>query len=337
MTKSFAPLAPELIRRDRYPEVLRIIEALRKHFAERKMWALLAGQVLEEIASGKIPTLLEEKFLTGKKEIRATIIPIFIALEAGAIPHLLNILRKSEDQWVRKNACEALIRIGPIATAHLLDELKQQKVSVETTCDILRVLGEIRSEEWKTSLANILRNYVSHDHPKLRDQALHTYCLIVGKQGEELFLSRLDDPDREVQRRAAWCLGMIRSTKGIQKMLEKLKNLSSLPASDAEPLETQIYLALGLSGNLTVEGGTVEQILLDILEKRGIKQWWGLFDKHPLGESSLEAIVDALGRIGTKESLRVLAKLEKGHEEALTAKVREALKRIEERGTPSSS
>ena len=334
---SFAKMIPELIRRDRYPEVLRIIEALRKHFAERKMWALLAGQVLEEIASGKIPTLLEEKFLTGKKEIRATIIPIFIALEAGAIPHLLNILRKSEDQWVRKNACEALIRIGPIATAHLLDELKQQKVSVETTCDILRVLGEIRSEEWKTSLANILRNYVSHDHPKLRDQALHTYCLIVGKQGEELFLSRLDDPDREVQRRAAWCLGMIRSTKGIQKMLEKLKNLSSLPASDAEPLETQIYLALGLSGNLTVEGGTVEQILLDILEKRGIKQWWGLFDKHPLGESSLEAIVDALGRIGTKESLRVLAKLEKAHEEALAAKVREALKRIEGRGTPSPS
>ncbi len=110
----------------------------------RMMWALLAGQVLEEIGQGSIPLLLEEKFLTGKKEIRIAILPIFVSLEIGAIPHLLSILKKSDDQWVRKNACEALIQIGPVAAIHLLKELEQQQTSVETTCDILRVLGEIK-------------------------------------------------------------------------------------------------------------------------------------------------------------------------------------------------
>ena len=95
--------------------------------------------------------MLKEKFLAGKKEIRTAIVPIFGSLEVGAIAPLLEILKTSEDQWVRKNACEALVQIGPVAAAHLLDALGQQRISVETTCDILRVLGEIKTEQWKCS------------------------------------------------------------------------------------------------------------------------------------------------------------------------------------------
>ena len=90
---SFVQMIPELIRRDRYPETLRILETLRHHFHQKTMWALLAGQVMEEIGQGSIPLLLKEKFLTGKKEVRNAIIPIFAALEVGAIPHLLNVLK----------------------------------------------------------------------------------------------------------------------------------------------------------------------------------------------------------------------------------------------------
>ena len=122
---SFVKIIPELIRRDRYPEILRILETLKTHFHEKRMWALLAGQILEEIGKGTIPLLLQEKFLTSKKEIRIAIVPIFVSLEVGAIPPLLTLLKTSEDQWVRKNACEALIQIGPVAAVHLLKELNQ--------------------------------------------------------------------------------------------------------------------------------------------------------------------------------------------------------------------
>jgi HEAT repeat protein len=328
---SFVKMLPELIHRDRYSEILRIIEALKQHFHKKMMWALLAGQVLEEIAKGPIPVMLEGKFMTAKKEVRAAIVPIFAALDIGSIPHLLNILKKSEDQWVRKNACEALIQIGLVAAAHLLKELEQQQTSVETTCDILRVLGEIKSEEWKAPFTKILKRYVNHESPKLREQAIHTFCLIGGKEGEEIFLSSISDKSLEVQKRAAWCLGMIKSAKGVEKMAEILKQIPATPSPQMDQLETQIYLAFGLAGNQTIEGRSVEQLLLDVLEKRGMKQWLGLFHKNPLSGTALEAICSSLGKIGTERSIKVMGKLEKSCEEPLVPKVKEAIRNIQGR------
>jgi hypothetical protein len=328
---SFVKIIPELIRRDRYPEILRILETLKRHFHEKRMWALLAGQILEEIGKGTIPLLLQEKFLSGKKETRISIVPIFASLEVGAIPPLLTILKTSEDQWVRKNACEALIQIGPIAAVHLLKELNEQQTSVETTRDILRVLGEIKSREWKAPLMEILRRYVSHENPKLKEQALHTLCQVGGSEGEEIFLSSLSDPDLDVQKRAIWCLGMIKSVKGVEKMMGMLKQISATPSPKMDQLETQIYYAFGTSGNLNTEGRTLEQILLEILEKRGLKKWWDPFQKDLLKDSSLGAICDALGKIGTEESTQILNRLEKSVKSPLIPKVKEALKKIGER------
>jgi hypothetical protein len=332
---SFVKIIPELIRRDRYPEILRIMETLRTHFLEKRMWALLAGQILEEIGKGTIPLLLQEKFLTGKKETRIAIVPIFVSLEVGAILPLLTILKTSQDQWVRKNACEVLIQIGPVAAAYLLKELTRQQTSVETTLDILRVLGEIKSREWKAPLMEILRRYVSHENPKLREQALHTLCQVGGPEGEKIFLSSLSDPDLDIQKRAVWCLGMIRSTKGVEKMMSMLKQISAAPSPQMDQLETQIYYAFGTSGNLMIEGRTLEQILLEILEKRGLKKWWDPFQKDLLTDSSLGAICDALGKIGTLESIQALNKLERSVGSLLIPKVKEALKKIGERTAPS--
>jgi predicted nucleic acid-binding OB-fold protein len=328
---SFVKIIPELIRRDRYPEILRILQTLKRHFHEKRMWALLAGQILEEIGKGTIPLLLQEKFLTGKKETRIAIVPIFVSLEVGAIPPLLTILKTSEDQWVRKNACESLIQIGPVAAVHLLKELSQQETSVETTRDILRVLGEIKSREWKAPLMEILRRYTSHENPQLKEQALHTLCQVGGSGGEEIFLSSLSDPDLDVQKRAIWCLGMIKSTRGIEKMMGILKQISITPSLQLDKLETQIYYVFGLSGNLTIEGKTLEQILIEAVEKRGIKGLLGFLQKNPLSDASLMAICDTLGKVGTNESVKVLTKLEKSVKGPLIPKVKEALEKIGER------
>ena len=167
---------------------------------------------------------------------------------------------------------------------------------METTCDILRVLGEIKSREWKASLMEILRRYTSHENPKLKEQALHTLCQIGGFEGEEIFLSRLSDPDFDVQKRAIWCLGMIKSVKGVEKMMGMLKQISATPSPQMDQLETQIYYAFGISGNLTIEGRTLEQILLEMLEKRGLKKWWDPFQKNPLTDSSSGSHLRCLGK-----------------------------------------
>lgn len=328
---SFVRIIPELIRRDRYPEILRIVETLKGHFHQKRMWSLLAGQVLEEIGRGTIPQLLKEKFLKEKKEIRIAVIPIFAALEIGAIPVLMDVLKLSEDQWVRKNACEALIQIGPVAAVHLLKELEQQQTSVETTCDILRVLGEIKSREWQAPLAKVAKNFATHEHPRLREQAIHTLCQVGGPEGEEVFLSSLNDPDWEVRKRAIWCLAMIKSIKGIAKLVQMLKECSATPSPQNDKLETYIYFAFGLAGNMAIEGKTVEHILIEVLEKRGGKGLLGFLQKNLLSDASLTAICETLGKIGTGESIKVLTRLEKSQKGPLVQKIREAIKKIEER------
>ena len=331
MSGAFVKMIPELIRRDRYSEVLRIIETFRKHFHLKKMWGLLAGHVLEEIGSGPVPEMLTEKFLTGKKEVRSAIIPLFVSLEIGAIPYLLTVLRKSDDQWVRKNACEVLIQIGPTAAAHLLKELEEQQISADTTCDIFRVLGEIKSQEWKGPLMTVLKRHVNHESPRLREQALSTLFQIGGKEGEEIYLSGLNDSSLEVRKRAIWCLGMMKSSRGTERMLDLLKQTTTTPTPEMDPIETQIYHALGFSGNMTLEGKTTEQVLLDIVEKRGMKQWWGLVQKNPLSEEAIGAICETLGKIGTGESIKLLTKLGKSKEGSEIPKIREAIKKIEGR------
>jgi len=114
-------------------------------------------------------------------------------------------------------------------------------------------------------------------------------------------------------------------------MMDILKQISTTPLPQFDPLETKIYQAFGLSGNLTIGEKTLEQILLEVVEKRGIRGLFGLFQKNPLSEALLSAICDALGRIGTEASIKVLIKLEKTHKGALIPKVREALRNIEER------
>ncbi len=328
---AFVRMIPELIQRDRYTETLRILETLNHHFHQKKMWALLAGQVVEEIGQGEIPQMLKQKFLTGKKESRAAIVPIFVSLEIGAISPLLSVLKTSDDQWVRKNACEALIQIGPVAAVHLLKELEAGRTPVETTCDVLRVLREIKSPQWKTSLMNVLTRLASHEHPRLREQAIHTLFSIGGPEGEGIFLASLEDTELEVQKRAVWCLGMIKSVKGIEKMMEILKEISGTPSPKKDTLETQIYHAFGTSGNLTIHEKTLEDFLLHVVEQKGIRRWFTLVEKRFLSEAALEAICETLGKIGTKKSIKILTRLGKSHEGLWIPKVKEALKKIEER------
>ncbi|HSB03926.1 MAG TPA: hypothetical protein VLK23_01945 [Thermodesulfobacteriota bacterium] len=88
---------------------------------------------------------------------------------------------------------------------------------------------------------------------------------------------------------------------------------------------------------MAIGGKTNEQILIETLEKRGLKQWWNPFQKNLLDEFSLGAICDALGKIGTNESLKILSQLAKARDVSRALKAKEAFKRIEERTNLSKS
>ncbi len=120
-------------------------------------------------------------------------------------------------------------------------------------------------------------------------------------------------------------------------MMDILKKVSSASSPQTDPIETQIYSAFGIAGNLTTEGKSLEQVLLEMLEKRGSKKWWDPFQKNLLTERSLGAILDALGRIGTGESAEFLNKLERSLKGPLISKLREVLTKIGERTVRSKN
>ncbi len=68
---------------------------------------------------------------------------------------------------------------------------------------------------------------------------------------------------------------------------------------------------------------------------RKIKKWGGLFQKHPLTDSALGAICDALGKMGTEESVATLRKLGKSQGGPWVLRMEEVIKKIEKRaGVP---
>jgi hypothetical protein len=332
--RAFTKLIPELIQRDRYEEIHAIISHIDRHFNERKHLSIYAGQVLEEIGKGPIPLALKEKFLREKKETRLAIAPIFLKLHVGSVPYLLSVLRESDDKWIRKHACELLVQIGSSAIHFILGELDKKEIGVEPTIDIIRVLGEIEGDERAHPVANLLRLYLTHEDPRLREEALGSTYRIRGSKGEQQYLDRLDDPEPAVRKKAIQCLAGIRSETALATFLDMLCELEESPSERNSQVEARLFAAIGFYENVEQpKVGRLEDFLLESLDRRfslGPLKFLKK-KKNPLRDDSVSAICESLGSIGTGKSVATLQKLEKQRDSLWENKAREALKKIAER------
>jgi len=334
VARSFTRIIPELIRRDRYEEILKIITHIDRHFNEKKDLSIYAGQILEEIEGGEILQSLKGKFLTGTKEIRLAIAPILVKLRAGSVPHLLSLLRQSTDHLIRKHACEILLQIDSSAINLILDELNKREMATKSAIDIIRVLGEIKCDEWIQPLARTLQDYLNHESPRLREEALGVYYKIMGGDGEKLYLGGLNDTDTGVQKKAIQCLGGIKSEIALEKFLEMLKKAEDFPSDKDLQTEASLFRALSFYGNVGLpEIGSLEDFLLETLDRRlslGPLKFLKK-KKKPLSEGAVVAICETLGKIGTGKSRAVLQKLEKQKDGLWKNTAEEALIKIAEK------
>lgn len=333
MARSLTKIIPELIRRDRYEEVLNIITHIDRHFNEKEHLSVYAGQILEEIEKGEILQALKEKFLTGRNETRQAIAPILVKLHAGSVPHLLSLFRQSRDHLVRKHACEILVQIDSSAINTILDELNKKKIATKSAIDIIRVLGEIEGDEWVQPLANTVGAYLNHKNPHLREEALLVYYKIMGGKGEGLYLDRLNDSNVGVQKKAIQCLGVIKSEVALEKFLEMLKKAEDSPSNKSRQIEARLFSGLGFYGNVELPGiGSLEDFLLETLDRRlslGPLKFLKK-KKNLLSEGAVAAICETLGKIGTDKSRAILQKLEKQQDREWKNQAEEALRKISE-------
>ena len=194
----FFRVIPELVRRSLFDEVLVLVTMLRGHAALGDVRSPAASALLQKISSGPIGVSLKNAFLRGKKEDRIALDPLFQALGVDGLLHLIDILIETEDTWVRKNACEIILRLGPEAERLLLAALCSGKLSESGVMEVLMVFGEVECQS--PTVHKLLQQYLKHKEPKIRGEAAWALCRIRGDEEKEFFLQLLDDPEMDVQK-----------------------------------------------------------------------------------------------------------------------------------------
>jgi HEAT repeat protein len=337
---SLTEIIPELIRRDRYEEILEIIAHIDRHVHEKEHLSIYAGKVLEEMEKGEILQALKRRFLSGQKEIREAIAPIFIRFGVEALPQLLSLLIQSNDHVVRRHTCEILVQIDPSAINIILDELTKGGIEIKSTIDIIRVLGEIDCDEWIQPLAKALRAYLTHENAHLREEALRVYYKIMGGEGENVYLGLLNDTDIGVQKTAIQCLASIKSEVALEKFLQILKNAEDSPSHRNPSIEASLFGALAFYGNVErPEIGLVEDFLLQILSRHLSLGPFRFLTrkKDSLSEGAIAAICKTLGEIGTDKSLSILQRMDRETNRSWHAEAKEGLMKIAARQGDRSS
>lgn len=327
-------IIPELTRRDQYDPILAIINCLDLHFSEKKHLSSCAANVLDEMAKGEIIAALKGKFLIGRKETCQAIAPIFLKLGTRAMPQLISILVRSHDHFVRKSACELISQIDPSAINFVLNKLNEKGSETRSVIDILRVLGELEADGWRQHLTNTILNFLNHENPHIRAEALRVYYRIKGAEGKVLYLDLLNDGDTDVQKEAINCLAKAKSGTALGKFLEMLKDPEDIPSDGKEKIEACLYRAIGFYGNIERPGiGTLEDFLLAALDRKlgsGSLRWTTI-KKKAVQPEIIVAICEALGKIATHKSRGILQKLKKHKDSPWQHKAEEALQSIDDR------
>ena len=333
-------IIPELIRRDRFEEIQKIIAKIHHHATEKENLSEPARQILDEIEKGKILRALKAKFMAGQREICLLIAPIFVRLGKRAVPHLLPLLEESEDQVVHKTACEILLDIDPSYINLILGKLDREDFGTTSAVRMIRVLGDMGDGQGTAQLSESLKGFLKHRNPRVREEALGAWYKIVEEKGEGVYLALLNDPQVGMQKEAIQCLGKIRSKAGLEKFLSILDGLKDAPSDKKQQIAPTLFSALAFYGDVEGPGGkSLEDFLLDTLEGqvnlgplKFLKKRKGV-----LSESAISAICEALGKIGTIKSCPILQKMEKQDNLVWKNKAHEALKTIVERVNVSSS
>jgi HEAT repeat protein len=334
VARTLAAIMPELSRRDHYEPILEIIDCFHRHSSEKKNFSSCAGQILDEICKGEIILALKSKFLLGRKETCQAIAPIFHKLGTRALPQLVSILVRSQDHFVRKNACELVTQIDPSAISFILNGLNEKGSETRSIIDILRILAELDSDGAAHPLANGVLPFLNHENPHIRAEALRVYYRVKGAEGKVLYLDFLNDDDINVKKEAIECLARVRSGTALGKFMEMLKNPDEIPSDKRAQIEACLYRCMSFYGNLErPEIGTLEDFMLATLDSKvgsGTLRWTTI-KKKAIQPEVITAICEALGKIGTRKSRGVLQKLKKQKDTPWQNKAEEALAEIAER------
>ena len=235
-------------------------------------------------------------------------------LGSQGIEILSKVLTDCDNRQARKAATDALIQQGEMARQWVLKALKNPEQPWYLLRNALMILRFVDKGQKGIDRA---RNFVSHAHPRVRDEALHTLLTLKADDAEQLVITALDDPDDKVLWRATSALGELSllSEASIARLIEMIKaEIPEEPQTAAIHSRkiSNIIRALGTMVNIK-NIRAIEDVILDTAQmisgqKKGILQRLKKSSSPPQ-KSILSAAIATLGKIGTSRSEAFLDKL----------------------------
>lgn len=249
---------------------------------------------------------------------------------------LSKILTDCDNRQARKSATEALIRQGQMAqkwVIKMLGEANDQPwFLVRNALMILRFVG--KSEKG----IDRARSFVSHAHPRVRDEALHAMLELKAGDAQELVINALADPDDKVQWRTANALVELAplSEASIARIIQLIQANAPEEKEAASVHSRKVCnIIRSLAGVVTIDNiQAVEAAVLNVAQminsqKKGLLQRLKKSSASPQ-TAILSAAIATLGKIGTPQSTAFLKKLA-GSKTAQAQAARKAMQSIQSR------
>jgi len=322
----------EFVRRDRMDLAEQIFKVTVGHrtdktppFPERPGLAREAMGVFGEAASLEI---LVKAFQSDQKEVRERVASLLYAAGEPAVPVLLDVLAESSDRSVRKLACDVLIRLGEKVAPKVKDRIFRSDTSWYLARNLIMVLGDLKCPD----LVSELDQFLSHDHPRVREETLSYLMKVEGVDPEPRLVRSLQDPDPMVRRRAIQHLGHLpelaeAAIQGVVWLLEKKSE--SEPKKEDELVFLQALDLLARKKPAKVpDGRSLQSVVVGLWEAESK----GLF-KRLSGAKSLytprmrAAIVEAMRRVGGEKCRKALAQAGKDKDEMVRKAAKAAVER----------
>ncbi len=279
------------------------------------------------------------------KEARDAIQRIVKLLGPAGVSILVHVIVESENKYARRSAVETLVAMGEAGRAaitRILSGTANPWYVYRNALLAFSRLGRPGDEQ-------IVTRFLSHDNPRVREEAVATTCALEGAAGESKLIRGLFDPDLGVRRRAVTCIGGVpltspRAVAALVAVFALDEETFPKQAKALLELKVEAINALSSMGNLSVgDGRTVEEVLLDQIlpEKK-----WGqkLLDRiKPVIRKRDEdyilqtAALKALWKVGTARVLPGLSEFAARADTAMVNRTKETIRQIQTRSRPGRS
>lgn len=329
--RPLAKIVPYLLEEGRLSEAVEITDLIAGHCNDGEDRTGAARQVFSELTQEEALEEAERAFLRVSKEDRIILEKFFTLCGEISVPYLLRIIRQTDDQWRRKQACEILVGISRRASEYLIKLIDGGELSPDATPTVIRILGGITDEELIPKVFQALAHRTVDTNPTVRREAVHALATLSPGDMLETVHRRLGDPVLEVRREAARVLGYSGDQRAFGSLKELILDAEELQEEESWELAAASIASLGnLYERCPEVREEVKAFLLDVAERgcnpRGLKSL--LKKDRSLPVPALASLAYSLGRIGGEESLRVLENLAKSKDDTVSRQAGGELSRL---------